>query len=177
MDRPSPELLHCPHCHARNFAIDTTCFVCKGPLAVFIGPRPKVRHVNLGSIMIGIAVVAVCLAPIQGSPMISVVLMLFLVPATVRAILIVESRKADGRPTKTLEKINIFVESVVIASLTFIAAGIAFVATCVPVGGLLTNFPTGVNWMAGTILANVSGFIAVAFVIYWLGKRLWPRKD
>ncbi len=48
MDRPSPELVNCPHCGAINPVIEDACGSCGQPLAIFIGPRPKVRTFTAG---------------------------------------------------------------------------------------------------------------------------------
>ena len=136
MDRPSPEIVDCPHCGARNFAIDDDCAACRRGLTVFIGPRAQVRRVGLGSVMMGVAVVAVCLAPVRVAPGLCILLACILLPATTRAILHVEGRKAEGRPMIVREKIGAFLNSTAITLVILLAASTAFVATCVPTGYL-----------------------------------------
>ena len=97
MDRPSPEIVDCPHCGAGT-SRSTTLAACGRVLTVYIGPRPMVRRVGLGSVMMGVAVVAVCLAPVRVAPGFCILLACILIPATTRAILHIEGRKAEGRP-------------------------------------------------------------------------------
>jgi hypothetical protein len=96
MDRPSPEIVDCPHCGARNLAIDDDCAAGGRGLTLYIGPWAKVRRVGLGSVMMGVAVVAVCLAPVRVTPGLCILLACILLPATTRAILHIEGRK-QGR--------------------------------------------------------------------------------
>lgn len=175
MDRPSPELVGCPLCGARNFAIDEVCDSCGRPLAVVIGPRPRVRRVNLATVMVLIALVAVCLAPIRVAPAASILLMAILIPTTVRVLLAIEERKADGRPMSFPQTFDAAFASCGITILILLAATIAFVVTCVPTGFCMA---TGrVDERVGLSVANLSGATCALFVAYRVGRRLWPRKD
>lgn len=177
MNRPSPELVGCPHCGARNFAIDDSCAACGRSLTVVIGPRPKVRRVNLSTIMILIVVVAVCLAPVRSTPGLSIVLLVILVPPSVRGILMVEERKADGRPMVLQQKIDAFASSCMITTLILLTASVAFFATCLPCGMMIvTPRRVGIS-PYGELVAFASGGVAALSVIYFLGRRFWPRKD
>jgi hypothetical protein len=176
MDTAPSELVLCPHCGASNFAVYEACVACKRSLTVVIGPKPRVRQLSLGSVMMIVAVAAVCLAPIRIWPGISAILALILIPATTRAILHVEGRRADGRPMITHEKVHAYVNSVAVVAMTLLAASAAFVATCFPTGyGILSANTMSLE--GSLAVACCVGAIPALYVIYRLGKRLWPRKD
>jgi hypothetical protein len=134
MDRPSPLIVNCPHCGARNFAIDTDCAECGRRLTIYIGPKPKVRRVSYGSVMMVIAAVAVCLAPVRAAPGLCILLAALLMPATARSVLHIEGRKADGRPMNVREKFEAYASSTAITTAILLVATGAFVATCAPTG-------------------------------------------
>lgn len=177
MDRPSPEIVDCPACGARNFAIDDACARCGATLCVYIGPPPKIRHVSLGSVMIVVGVVAICLAPVRVAPGISLILALILVPGVTRAILHIEGRKVEGRPMDGDEKFTTYLASVSIAVVLLVASSAAFFATCVPVGFVVFATSNGRAETPGFLVAFAVGFVVAGFVLYRLGRTLWPRKD
>ena len=175
MKHPSPEIVNCPHCRTRNFAIDDACAECGKPLTVVITPRPKIRRVNLQTVMIVIAMLAVCLAPIRTSPAFSVFLMIFMVPPTIRGILMIEERKADNRPMDLEQKFVAFGNSCLVTMLISFCAFVAFGLTCFPIGLMSLDLSGGTS--VGFIVACAAGAVAAIFVIIFLGRRLWPRKD
>jgi hypothetical protein len=177
MDRPSPEIVNCPHCGVRNFAIDDDCAACGRGLTLFIGPRPKVRRVSYGSVMVVIAVVAVCLAPIRVAPGFCILFACILIPATARAILHIEGRKAEGRPMIAPEKVEAYVYSTTITVAILLVASTAFVATCVPAGFCIISTTGLYQSGLGIMVACIAGAVPALFVIYKMGRRLWPRKD
>jgi hypothetical protein len=188
MDRPSPEIVSCSYCGARNFGIDDHCSACgrrfsllSGPRAkvrrVGYDPRAKVRRVSYGSAMAVIAVVAICLAPIRDAPGLCILLAIVLVPATARAILHIEGRKAEGRPMIVYEKVGAYVYSATITIVILAAASTAFVATCFPTGYCILAISGENQFGLGLIVACIAGAVSALFVIYKLGRRLWPRKD
>lgn len=176
MDQPQPELVDCPHCGASNFTIYQVCVACKRSLTVVIGPKPRVRQLSLGSVMMIVAVAAICLAPVRVAPGISVVLSLILVPATTRAILHIEGRKADRRPMIVYEKIHAYLGSVAVMVAILLASSAAFVATCTPTGYAI--FAIGQTSLGfGITVACLAGSAPALYVMYRLGKHLLPRKD
>jgi hypothetical protein len=131
----------------------------------------------LGSVMMGVAVVAVCLAPVRVTPGLCILLACILLPATTRAILHIEGRKAEGRPMIVREKTGAFLNSTGITLVILLAASAAFVATCAPTGFCILVTTDMNRGETGLIVACIAGAVAALFVIYQLGRRLWPRKD
>lgn len=177
MDRPSPEIVDCPHCGAQNFAIDDVCMSCGRKFTIVIGPIPRVRRVSLGSLMMIIGVIAICLAPVRSAPGISILLAMILVPATTRAVLNIERRKLEGRPMITEEKITAYFDSTVICFGILLAASAAFVVTCVPTALCYFNQNNTIGGLdRGLTVACIAGAIPALFVVYRLAKTLWPYK-
>lgn len=132
--------------------------------------------------MVAIAVLALCLAAIRAMPGMGVPLALLLVPATLRASLHIEARRSDGRPMNWSEKNDTIAASVMLAVLLLPAAGIAFAATCVPIGcangadefGMVEGRP---GLPPGLIVAIIAGLVMGILVSYALGRKFWPRRD
>ena len=175
MDQPPPELVDCPTCGAKNPAVDNRCAACGKSLTVIIGPRPKMRHVGLGSVMIVIAVLAVCLAPIRFAWPLSLLMAMLFVPATIHGVIALERRRLDGRPTPVGQAIGLFVRSFFLVFWIALATVIGFVATCVPVGIATTMKQRSFepNLIAACGAGAISGFAA----LWYVAKKLWPGKD
>jgi hypothetical protein len=184
MSIPLPELVHCPHCGAKNPAIEEVCQECGRPLAIVIGPPARIRRLGLGTLMLLIAEVAVCLAVMRELPGLGILMFLILVPAHVRTVVAVARRKADERPMTWEEALGAFVASMGLMVVIGAAAGVAFGTTCF-VGfwggaGLRSLWPgqgqfEGLGW--GLVVGGTMGTLAALFVIVVLLRRLWDRKD
>ncbi|HEX8203750.1 MAG TPA: hypothetical protein VF590_24955 [Isosphaeraceae bacterium] len=183
MSVPLPELVHCPHCGAKNPAIEEACQECGRPLAVVIGPPAKVRRLGLGTLMVLIAEVAVCLAVIREMPGLGIPLLLILVPAHLRTVVAVARRKADERPMSVEDTVGAFVASMGLMVVVGVAAGIAFGTTCFAGfwagAGLRSLWPQrpfdGLGW--GIFTGVTLGGLAALFVIVVLLRRFWDRGD
>ena len=139
--------------------------------------------------MVAIAVLALCFAALRANPGLGILVALFLVPATLRAGVHIESQRSEGRPMSWSEKNDSIATSIMLAFLLLPAAGIAFVATCVPVTFFATRglndvvefeLPNGAPPTAtapGLIVAYAAGTLMGIFASYALGRKFWPRKD
>jgi hypothetical protein len=168
MDRPSPEIVDCPQCGAKNFAIDDLCASCHQALTLVILPRPKIRRFGIGTVMTLIAVVAVCLAPVRISPWLSVIATLILVPAFVRTFLVLEGRRLDGRKVPKEAYLGIFMKSFFMVLIIILSSGFAFLTTC-------SVFPASRPYPA--IMQIIAGSIAGLPVFYFSFSRLWPERE
>ena len=148
---------------------------------------PNRLRMGLATLMVAIAVLALCFAAIRAAPGLGIPVVLFLVPATLRAGVHIESRRAEGRPMTWSEKNDSIATSIMLAILLLPAAGIAFVATCVPItceSGALNemyfarrpNAPPS-RTPPGLVVGLVAGVLMGIFASYVLGRKFWPRKD
>jgi hypothetical protein len=182
-----PERVHCTECGAANRPGGTRCFLCGHPLHLDAGPIPRpaegqstpapraevaVGHTfSLASLVLVIALLAVCLGVGHEAPGLGIVLALVSAPAlfhtTARAI----RSKAGGRPMSATMKVRVFLASLAAVVLISLSAIIAFVATCFPIG--LVSL--GVNFQAGMFVAMIVGGIAAVaapILTYRLIRRL-----
>jgi hypothetical protein len=143
---------------------------------------------GLATLMAAIAVLAACFAAMRAEPGFGILVALFLVPAALRASLHIEARRAEGRPMSWSEKNDSIALSIMLALLLLPAAGIAFVATCVPVTFCATNGFNEIEfeWRKdappartppGVIVACAAGLLMGIFASIALGRKFWPRKD
>ena len=174
MDQPSPGLVDCPACGAKNPAIADLCAACGKSLTVVIGPMPKVKHVGIGSVMIVIAVVAVCLVPIRSAPWVSLFQVILFVPASIRGVIALERRRLDGWATPFGQAIGLFLDSFFIVLWIVLATVIGFVVACLLIGFVTLSMGRG---DAGIVTALVAGAIGAPATLYVVGKKLWPVKD
>ena len=176
MDRPSPELIHCPWCGERNSAIDDDCHVCGQGLTLFIGPRPKVRKVSLATVMIGIAVVAVCLAVMREIPPLGILLAVSIVPGAARTVLVVGERKADGRAMTPGETVSAFFASSAISLGIAVASVFTLLVVCLALGGL-SSYSHRRPSLVAVFFPWIAASASASFVGCFLVRRLWPRRD
>ena len=169
MVRPSPEIVDCPQCGARNFAIDDICVVCHQDLTLIILPRPKIRRFRLGSMMILIAVIAICLVPVRYSPWLSLIASVVLVPALVRTFLVLENRRLDGRKARREDPFEVFGKSFLLVLLivwcSSISCGFTFIFT--------HNIFNQYDFLIRSTAATIVGLC----VFYFASTRLWPERD
>jgi hypothetical protein len=130
------------------------------------------RSVHLGTLMVLIAVVAVCLALLRAAPGLGILLILVLVPASARTVAAVVRRQSRGKRMFWDEKLELFVLSIGIVVVIGIASAAAFLATCFPSGLLLTN----AAGIPGLIAAVIVGVGAGGYVAFRLIRVLWPYK-
>jgi hypothetical protein len=129
--------------------------------------------VHISSVMLVIAMVAVCLGVLHEAPGLGILLIVLMVPALVRTLVGAARRKAKGHSMTPAEKLFTFFGSLGIVIVIGLAASIAFVTTCFPIGFLTFDMTNG----AGVVLATIAGLAAAGYVLYLLGQRLWPQKD
>ena len=132
------------------------------------------RTVQLNTLMLLIALIAVCLGVLHEVPGLGIVLIILVLPALTRTILGARRRQALGRSMSWVEKMLAFLGSLGIVAVIGLAATIAFVATCFPTGLIILNVSSD---LASFVLAGLVGLLAVGFVLFYLGRVLWPQKD
>lgn len=151
----------------------------------YIGPDPKDRNpyaaprsmsdegaslMRISTLMLLIGVVAILLAAFVGDINVGFSSLLVLVPAVGRTLYI------SSRSSRSLglgELVVHFLYSLLVAWVTMVAAGIAFFATCFPLG--LMSMGAGGN--GGVVLAFGTGFIAAAWTAWVLGRRLFRVRN
>ena len=180
---PFPPYVNCPDCSARNPAIGDRCERCGQPLTLYIGPPEHLpRRLGLGSLMVLIALVAVCLGLTREIPVLGVLLLAVAVPALLRTFVWIARQKGDGLTMLWPEKLGAFAASAGIVWLILVGAGAAFafaLAVGTLAGAAVQTVLVGSS-AGGSIVPFVSvpiGCVGGGIAGYYLVKVLWPIKD
>lgn len=108
------------------------------PYAPPAAPIAPPRTFRIGTLLVFIAVIAVCLAALRASIGLGVFVVVSLIPATIRMAVVAGNRRTRGWPMSLEEKILTFIMTIGAIYLVGISCIIAFVVTCFPTG-LLTG--------------------------------------
>jgi hypothetical protein len=177
-----PNTVNCPHCHEPNPAQANACASCGKSLLVYIGPAEAIpRRLGLSSLMVLVAAIAPCLVVLRAEPALGVLMLLIIVPAVIRTFVAISTRKADGRPMPTDEKLATFAASLGIVWLIGVAAGIAFGGSYFVSSALIYTIlsififlPQSAMHDVWFMLPSMSlGLLAGLGVMYSLGRKLW----
>lgn len=133
------------------------------------GPSPSRYRYTLGSLMLIIALVGICLGLMRGLPGMNLLILLVAAPALLRTLSGILRRRRQGKAMSTLEKAELFLSSAGIVLMLGLASGSAFVASCLPLGIMLS--PLGAT---GVIVAVGVGLVTVVWIALPLIKRYWP---
>ena len=132
------------------------------------------RTVQLNTLMLLIALFAVCLGVLHEVAGLGILLIILVIPALGRTFAGARRREALGRSMSGAEKTLAFLGSLVVVAVLGLAASIAFLATCLPTGIAISEAGHEGH---GIIVGVLVGLVAVGFVLFYLGRRLWPQKD
>lgn len=178
-----PPYVNCPHCGAQNPAAEPRCGSCGQSLTLYIGPVEHFpRRLDLGSLMLLIALVAVCLGITREVPVLGVFLLAVVLPALLRTFVWMRRAEGDGQALIWPEKFGAFAASTGVVWLIVLGTGVAFLV------GLALGTAGGAAFLQAAFgrqnSAAVARFIGVplgcagaALIGYWLVKGLWPIKD
>jgi hypothetical protein len=167
----------CPHCGARLAPGAASCFLCHAPLAageagpppVAPPPEPQAaagRALHLGSLMLVIALIAVCLGAIQQAPGVGVPLAIGSALALARTARVSRRRRRAARPMTAGAAVSTFLASLALITVAGVSAVVAFCVTCFPIGaGLIDRRFGGL----GLVPAFLAGFVAAGVVLrlFW----------
>ncbi len=131
------------------------------------------RVIQLNTLMLLIAVIAVCLGVLREMPGLGILLIVLVIPALARTVVGARRRQAVGHSMSAAEKTLAFVGSLGVVAVIGLAATNAFVATCVPTGRVVG---LGAGGLPGIILAFAIGLTVGGIVLYHLARLLWPQR-
>jgi MFS family permease len=130
---------------------------------------------TLGSLVLVVALFAVCFAVMRLSLGFGIGLAIAATPALIRTAIGASRRNMAGRPMDMVQKMSLFLASLSIVMVTGVASAGAFTATCFPIG--LMSFGIGNGSGSGMWVAISLGVVAGAYVCFLLLRHLWPQKD
>jgi hypothetical protein len=182
----------CPDCGAANRAGEKFCFLCgqsldttwtksragaressaprayaarpkqSGAADAFSGGRPTFQ---ISSLMLLIAVIAVCAGAWHAGTVAGLALVVAVVPALLYTTFVAFESAAAGRPMAVVEKVGSFVVALAGVVLVGIAALIAFCVTCFPAGIVTRNIGLGL------VVGGTAGVAAAAYMTRSLLSR------
>lgn len=166
-----PTTRRCPACGAELRAVATACSACgRSEANPFVAPAAKDEPPPPGwpgpAYAVGVVCVAAALAwPVPG---LAIAWVIIATPALVRAAVVIRRRRAAGLLISGADRATALFASVVATLLAVIAASIAFVAVCFPVGVVFSNSGSlAMAFVLGGIAALAGGVY-----MFWV---LWPR--
>jgi len=211
MAPPDPIGLDCPECGAANWAGETTCFLCGhgldtarpetrtgapkspalptspelvnpyAPPTTFVSPALTFR---ISSLLMVIAVIAVCLGVARENLFLGIFLAVVVAPALMYTVIAAARSRASGMPRAVFEKVSTFFAALVGVVVIEVSALIAFCMTCVPVG--YATLAAGYWAIAGNVrnewglifalaTGGAAGVAAAAYMTYRLLHRKGRR--
>lgn len=183
----------CPDCGAVPLAGADKCWLCGrmlSPESRVIGKPGSDEtsaspfQFSIETMLLVTTLIAVCLGALVSLPGLGVVALFIAVPALVRTCLTGVSAKRHGQPLTATDKVMSFFASAAITWAAFMAAGMAFFATCtvslftgMALGSAADSYPA-IN-AVGQILIVIAMILCCvasigAFVgMFWV---TWPRR-
>lgn len=182
------EQIACGQCGAANPA-GPTCWLCRLPLekpAAASDREPEAtastvatqRTFGLSSLMLLIALIAVCLGVMREVPGLGIALALLVTPAAVRTAIASSRRETRGQPMTATERLWAFASSLGVIIVTGVASAAAFSGLCfagVFIGAGVRRSYDGPIW--GSIIGGGIGLLLAIYVFYRLARWLWPIKN
>ncbi len=191
--------LVCPECGASNRPKGTFCFLCghgldtarpetsigapRSPIS-FTSPEPIDPYqppttfvptplsFRISSLLMVIAVIAVCLGVWHEEPVLGIILAVVVAPALVYTVIVAAKSKARGRRMAVFEKVGTFLAAIVGAVVIAVSAIIAFFVTCFPVGIVTLGAAGTATWIIALVSGGTAAVAAAAYMTY----RLLTRK-
>jgi hypothetical protein len=191
MEPHAPEWVCCPTCGADNRPEASRCFLCRhpiGPDAMRVPPSPEGVEppassaagypFSLGSLMLVIALAAVCLGVGYEAPGLGIALAIFSAPALIWTIALARQGESRGRPMPASAKVWAFLASLVAVVLVFLSAVIAFFATFFPIARMsrregISPFEVAV----ALIVALIGGAVAAVAAAVFTYRKIRALRD
>jgi hypothetical protein len=198
MARSEENRLVCPQCFSSNHPGDIICFLCGhaldtsmptmetgdpksptpsiapesvNPYAVPAGGYSPAVTFRISSLLLVIAVIAVCLGVAHENVVLGIILAVVVVPALVYTVIVVEKRKVAGIPMAALDKSVVFLVAIGGVLIIEFSAVVAFCMTCIPIGSVSFDANSGVGVIIGLIVGGIAGIAAGVYATYLLVFR------
>ena len=198
MGSPDGTRMVCPQCLSTNCAGDITCALCGHALDTAMptmetgalkSPTPSIspESVNpyappaggyspavtfrISSLLMLIAVIAVCLGVAHENVVLGIILAVVVVPALVYTFIVVEKRSARGTPMAALDKAVTFLVAIGGVVIIEFSAVVAFCMTCIPIGSVSFGANSAVGLIIALTVGGIAGIAAAICATYFLVFR------
>jgi hypothetical protein len=173
----------CPECGAPLAAGQARCWLCQRrheePHAAnpYAAPRPIAAETplqfSLASLLLLITFVAVCFGAFWTAPGLGVLLIILGVPALIRTAIATNRRQQAGGPSTFVDKIGVFLVSLLIMSAVWMSSAVAFAVVCtlgvVPIGMM-----GGDDFTLALAVGVIGGLISAIALATWLLRVTAP---
>jgi hypothetical protein len=178
----------CPDCGATARAGETACFLCGKRLGVAdakktIGlaadsPSASLPTFHISSLLLLIALVALCLGVGHDEPVLGIALAVVVLPAAAYTTIIAFRSAALGKPMAVFEKVWSFLAAISGVVVIALAALIAFCVTCIPAGFVAMSGGGETGIIVAVVIGGIAAVAAGAFMTRFLltRKRRIARK-
>jgi hypothetical protein len=202
MNKADGTRLVCPQCFSSNQPGDIMCFRCghgldkamlkteseasKSPTSSSSpesinpyapptsGSSPNVTF-RISSLLLVIAVIAVCLGVTHENVVLGIILAFVVVPALVYTVIVVEKRSARGSPMAVVDKAGTFLVAIGGVLIIEFSSLVAFCMTCYPIGaaGFAANSAAGliIGLVVGGIAGIAAGIFATKLLLFRKGRN------
>lgn len=180
----------CPACGASNRPQSNSCFLCGHALdaakaeTITGPPRPPISFgstelinpyappaseiarplsFRISSLLMVIAVIAVCLGVAHENLVLGIILAMAIVPALIYTVIVVQKRGAGGNPLGVADKVTTFLVAIGGVMIVEFSSLVAFCMTCYPIGFVSVSAAGGL----GLIVAfGIGGLAAIVTAVY-----------
>ena len=189
--------LVCPQCFSSNRPGDITCFLCghglenamvkieteaqraptpprsSGSVNPYAPPASDISPAvtfRIGSLLLVIAVIAVCLGVARENLVLGIILAVVVVPALIYTFIVVEKRSA-GIPMAVPDKAFTFLVAIGGVLIIEFSGLVAFCMTCIPIGSVSFGANSAVGMIIALTLGGIAAIAAAWYATYLLVFR------
>ena len=126
---------------------------------------------RISSLLMVIAVIAVCLGVAHENLLLGIILAVAVVPALVYTIIVVERRTITGMPMAAIDIAATFVIAIGGVVIIEFSAVVAFCMTCIPIGSVSFGANSAVGLIIALTVGGIAGIAAAICATYLLVFR------
>ncbi len=126
------------------------------------GSAPNVTF-RISSLLLVIAIIAVCLGVAHENLVLGIILAVAVVPALVYTVILVEKRSAGGNPMAVADKVTTFLVAIGGVVIIEFSSLVAFCMTCYPIGAAGFAANSAVGLIIGLVVGGIAGIAAGAY--------------
>ncbi|WP_435007820.1 hypothetical protein P12x_005085 [Tundrisphaera lichenicola] len=132
----------------------------------------RMPALRIGTVMVLVAVFAVCLGAMMASPPFGVFISVGILPASIRTAYLADLRRSRGGSSQFFDPVSTFLVTFGAAYLVGFASLIAFGVTCFPIGLMTLGNNLNNPEFLGVYFGVGLGLVVAIFVAVWLSRFL-----
>jgi hypothetical protein len=201
MAQPDGIWFACPHCGAANYPSAEVCFLCRqridparaeqtgeakptpsSEINPYAPPAAAGAAFQLNSLLLVIALIAVCMGVIHEAPGLGVPLAILSFIALGRTVLLSTTRRDPRAPSSIGDKLAVFFATIGVAILVFVCVGIALFAAlwamCAVGNAGFVGTSDGATKAVGALVIAIAAIVGLIYLARRLSRvRSLPRRQ